>query len=57
MKKISLISIITVGISACGHDKATETDQVIIDTQDQKVSYLMGIENGKSLPSFLRVCF
>lgn len=51
MKKISLISIITVGISACGHDKATETDQVIIDTQDQKVSYLMGIENGKSIGS------
>jgi len=51
MKKISLISMITLGISACGHDKATETDVAVIDTQDQKVSYLMGIENGKGIGS------
>ena len=51
MKKISLISIIALGISACGHDKATEAEVAVIDTQDQKISYLMGMENGKGIGS------
>jgi FKBP-type peptidyl-prolyl cis-trans isomerase len=51
MKKISLISVIALGISACGHEKAIETEVAVIDTQDQKVSYLMGMENGKGIGS------
>ena len=51
MKKISLISIITLGITACGHEKAKEAEVVTIDTQNQKVSYLMGMENGKGIGS------
>jgi len=51
MKKISLISMIALGITACGHEEATETEAAVIDTQDQKVSYLMGIENGKGIGS------
>ena len=51
MKKISLISVIALGISACGHEKATEAEVAAIDTQDQKVSYLMGMENGKGIGS------
>ncbi|MDG1694187.1 MAG: FKBP-type peptidyl-prolyl cis-trans isomerase [Porticoccaceae bacterium] len=51
MKKISLISMVALGITACGHEKATETEVAVIDTQDQKVSYLMGIENGKGIGS------
>lgn len=51
MKKISLISILALGISACGHEKATEAEVAVIDTQDQKISYLMGMENGKGIAS------
>lgn len=51
MKKISLISIITLSITACGHEKAKEAEVVTIDTQNQKVSYLMGMENGKGIGS------
>ena len=51
MKRISLILIIALGISACGHEKATEAEVVTIDTQDKKVSYLMGMENGKGIGS------
>ena len=51
MKKFSLISIIALGISACGHDAEPEAEVAVIDTQDQKVSYLMGIENGKGIGS------
>jgi FKBP-type peptidyl-prolyl cis-trans isomerase len=51
MKKISLISIVALGISACGHEKATEAEVAVIDTQDQKISYLMGMENGKGIAS------
>ena len=51
MKKISLISMIALGITACGHEETTETEVAVIDTQDQKVSYLMGIENGKGIGS------
>lgn len=51
MKKISLISMVALGITACGHEKATETEATVIETQDQKVSYLMGIENGKGIGS------
>ena len=51
MKKISLISIIALGVSACGHENATEAEVAVIDTQDQKVSYLMGMENGKGIGS------
>ena len=51
MKKFSLISIIALGISACGHDAEPEAGVAVIDTQDQKVSYLMGIENGKGIGS------
>lgn len=51
MKKISLISMIVLGITACGNDSAEEPAAVVIETQDQKVSYLMGIENGKGIGS------
>ena len=51
MKRISLILIIALGVSACGHEKATEAEVVTIDTQDKKVSYLMGMENGKGIGS------
>lgn len=51
MKKISLISMVVMGITACGHDKAEEPATAVIETQDQKVSYLMGIENGKGIGS------
>lgn len=51
MKKFSLISIVALGITACGHEAETESEAVAIDTQDQKVSYLMGIENGKGIGS------
>jgi FKBP-type peptidyl-prolyl cis-trans isomerase len=51
MKKISLISMVALGITACGHEKTTETEATVIETQDQKVSYLMGIENGKGIGS------
>ena len=51
MKKISLILMIALGISACGHDKEVEPEVAVIETQDQKVSYLMGIENGKGIGS------
>ena len=43
--------MVALGITACGHEKATETEVAVIDTQDQKVSYLMGIENGKGIGS------
>ena len=51
MKKISLISMIVLAITACGNDSAEEPAVVVIETQDQKVSYLMGIENGKGIGS------
>jgi FKBP-type peptidyl-prolyl cis-trans isomerase FklB len=51
MKKFSLISMIALGITACGHDKVVELEVAVIETQDQKVSYLMGIENGKGIGS------
>ena len=51
MKKISLISMIVLGITACGNDSVDEPAAVVIETQDQKVSYLMGIENGKGIGS------
>ena len=51
MKKISRILMIALGISACGHDKEVEPEVAVIETQDQKVSYLMGIENGKGIGS------
>lgn len=54
MKKISLISIIALGMTACGNEEAKEVpeaQQATLETQDQKVSYLMGIENGKGIGS------
>jgi FKBP-type peptidyl-prolyl cis-trans isomerase len=51
MKKISLISLFALALTACGHDKAAEPEAVVLETQDQKVSYLMGIENGKGITS------
>ena len=51
MKKISLISLAALAITACNHEQKTETEVTILDTQDQKVSYLMGLENGKGIAS------
>lgn len=51
MKKISLIALFSLALTACGHDKAAEPEAVALETQDQKVSYLMGIENGKGITS------
>ena len=51
MKKISLIALFSLALTACGHDKAAEPEAAALETQDQKVSYLMGIENGKGITS------
>jgi FKBP-type peptidyl-prolyl cis-trans isomerase len=51
MKKISLISLFALALTACGHDKADDSKAVALETQDQKVSYLMGLENGKGISS------
>jgi FKBP-type peptidyl-prolyl cis-trans isomerase len=51
MKKISLIALFSLALTACGHDKTAEPEAVALETQDQKVSYLMGIENGKGITS------
>ena len=43
--------MIALGISACGHEKVVEPEVAVIETQDQKVSYLIGMDNGKAFRS------
>ena len=51
MRKISLILMLALGISAYGYGKEVELEVAVIETQDQKVSYLIGLDNGKFIGS------
>jgi len=55
MKRISLISLALIGLSGCdqiGKPHAeSEAEAVTLDGQDQRISYLLGMDNGKGIQS------
>jgi FKBP-type peptidyl-prolyl cis-trans isomerase len=51
MKQISLIITMVFFLNGCGQYGNSEAEKVALDTQDQRISYLLGLDNGKNIQS------
>lgn len=51
MKQISLILTSVLCLVSCNQDGKTQTEQVVLDSQDSRISYLLGMDNGKNIQS------
>jgi len=57
MKRISLISLALIGLAGCDQisklytEAEAEAEAVVLESQEQRISYLLGMENGKGIQS------
>lgn len=51
MKQISLILTSLLILTGCGQDENAQTDKVTLETQGQRISYLLGMDGGKNIQS------
>ncbi len=51
MKQISFILTSVLCLAGCNQDGKTQTEQVALDSQDSRISYLLGMDNGKNIQS------
>ena len=51
MKRISLVLLVLIGLVGCNQVDNPPAETLVLDSQDQRISYLLGMDNGKGIQS------